>query len=135
MADLPINLAVQSVNDLLQRSRGALAIHVPLSAPVRHPVNRKMMLCVLLPMFVVVWWAFFAAPPSRAQKYPILPVPDSPHGIFTMMQDSHSRLWLGTIDDVQCYDGAHFFSLRGYGFPKEVPNAFAEDSDGGIWIA
>ena len=52
-----------------------------------------------------------------------------------MMQDSHSRLWLGTIDDVQCFDGAHFFSLRQYGFPKEVPNAFAEDSDGGIWIA
>jgi hypothetical protein len=62
-------------------------------------------------------------------------VPNSPHGIFTMMQDSRSRIWLGTIDDVVCFDGVRFYSLRPYGFPKEVPNGFAEDSEGAIWIA
>ena len=72
---------------------------------------------------------------ARAQHYPILQVPNSPHGIFTMMQDHQSGLWLGTIDDVVRFDGEHFYSLRQYGFPRETPNSFAEDSDGGIWIA
>ena len=72
---------------------------------------------------------------SFAQHYPILPVQGSPKGIFTLMQDSHSALWLGTIDDVVRFDGEHFYSLRPYGFPKETPNSFAEDSDGGMWIA
>ena len=71
----------------------------------------------------------------RAQRYPILPVPNSPHGIFTMMQDSRSGIWLGTIDDVFLFDGTRFYSLRPFGFPKETPNSLAEDSDGGIWIA
>jgi protein kinase-like protein/two component regulator with propeller domain len=70
-----------------------------------------------------------------AQHYPVLPVADSPHGIFTMMQDSRSRIWLGTIDDVVSFDGVHFYPLRQYGFPKETPNSMAEDDDGGIWIA
>jgi len=70
-----------------------------------------------------------------AQHYPILPVPGSPHGIFSMMQDSRSAIWMGTIDDVLRFDGQHFYSLRQYGFPRETPNSFAEDSDGGIWIA
>lgn len=70
-----------------------------------------------------------------AQHYPILPVNGSPHGIFSMMQDSHSAIWMGTIDDVLRFDGQHFYSLRPYGFPRETPNSFAEDSDGGIWIA
>jgi tRNA A-37 threonylcarbamoyl transferase component Bud32 len=72
---------------------------------------------------------------ALAQHYPILPVPGSPHGIFAMMQDRQSALWLGTIDDVYRFDGEHFYSLRPYGFPRETPNSFAEDSDGGIWIA
>jgi len=70
-----------------------------------------------------------------AQHYPILPVAGSPHGIFSMMQDQTSALWLGTIDDVVRFDGANFYSLRSYGFPKETPNGFAEDAGGGIWIA
>jgi ligand-binding sensor domain-containing protein len=72
---------------------------------------------------------------ARAQHYPILPVPNSPHGIYTLFQDSRSALWLGTVNDVLRFDGEHFYSLRPYGFPREVPVSFAEDSDGGIWIA
>ncbi|MGA3093381.1 MAG: serine/threonine-protein kinase [Terriglobales bacterium] len=79
-------------------------------------------------------WLWLATVTSWGQRYPIVPVPNSPHGIFTMMQDSRSRIWLGTIDDVLCFDGVHFYSLRQYGFPKEVPNGFAEDSEGAIWI-
>jgi hypothetical protein len=69
-----------------------------------------------------------------AQHYPILPVPNSPHGIFAMMQDSQSALWLGTTDDVYRFDGEHFYSLRPYGFPAERVTSLAEDSSGGIWI-
>lgn len=69
-----------------------------------------------------------------AQHYPILPVPDSPHGIFTMMQDRESRIWLGTIDNVYSFDGKRFYSLRGAGFPHELPNSYAEDGTGAIWI-
>ena len=76
-----------------------------------------------------------SAATACAQHYPILPVPGSPHGIFSMMQDSRSAIWMGTIDDVLCFDGERFYSLRTYGFPKETPNSFAEDSEGGIWIA
>jgi len=71
----------------------------------------------------------------RAQHYPILSVPNSPRGIFVMMQDRRSGLWMGTIDDVLCYDGLEFFSLRAFGFPKETANSLAEDADGAIWIA
>jgi hypothetical protein len=70
-----------------------------------------------------------------AQHYPILPVPNSPPGIYTLFQDSRSALWLGTANNVFRFDGEHFYSLRPYGFPKEVPVSFAEDGDGGMWIA
>ena len=70
-----------------------------------------------------------------AQRYPFLPVPGAPHGIYSLWQDSKSGMWLGTIDDAVLFDGQHYYSLRQYGFPKEIPNGFAEDSDGGIWIA
>lgn len=78
---------------------------------------------------------FFASLAAYGQRYPVIQVPGAPHGIFTMMQDSQSRIWMGTIDDVYCFDGVHFYSLRPYGFPKEFPNSFTEDSEGGIWIA
>jgi tRNA A-37 threonylcarbamoyl transferase component Bud32/ligand-binding sensor domain-containing protein len=70
-----------------------------------------------------------------AQHYPILPVPGSPRGIYTLFQDSRSALWLGTVNDVLGFDGTRFYSLRPFGFPREVPVSFAEDSDGGLWIA
>jgi ligand-binding sensor domain-containing protein/predicted Ser/Thr protein kinase len=79
--------------------------------------------------------AHLLASASFAQHYPFLPVPNSPHGIYTLFQDSHSALWLGTVNDVLRFDGTLFYSLRQYGFPKEVPVSFAEDSAGGIWIA
>ena len=60
---------------------------------------------------------------GHAQHYPILPVPNSPHGIFTMMQDRKSRIWMGTIDDVYSFDGEQFYSLRSAGFPHELPNS------------
>ena len=75
-----------------------------------------------------------AAQVSTAQRYPVLLVPNSPRQIFTMMQDSQSRLWLGTIDNVYSFDGARFYSLRPYGFPRETPNSMADDAEGGIWI-
>ena len=69
-----------------------------------------------------------------AQHYPILPMSGSPHGIVTIMQDEKSRLWLGTKDDVYCFDGVNFYSIRQYGFPEETVTSLAEDNEGGIWI-
>ena len=83
---------------------------------------------------LLIGLAHLLAATSFAQHFPILAVPGSPHAIFTMMQDSRSALWLGTIDDVIRFDGERFYSLRPYGFPRETPNSFAEDKDGGIWI-
>lgn len=71
---------------------------------------------------------------ALAQHYPSVAVPGSPHDIYTMMEDRQSRLWFGTIDDVFCFDGTHFYSLRPYGFPQETPNTLAEDGEGGVWI-
>jgi ligand-binding sensor domain-containing protein/tRNA A-37 threonylcarbamoyl transferase component Bud32 len=71
---------------------------------------------------------------ASGQHYPAVAVQGSPSGIYVMVQDSKSRLWMGTIDDVYCFDGEHFYSLRPYGFPTETPNAIAEDGDGDIWI-
>jgi tRNA A-37 threonylcarbamoyl transferase component Bud32 len=109
----PDQLATQRGTDELP-CRGAASAASPL---------RIVLLLLLLSCYAV------------GQRYPMILVPNSPEGIFTIMQDSKSRLWLGTIDDVYCFDGGHFYSLRQYGFPKEIPNGFAEDGDGGIWIA
>jgi tRNA A-37 threonylcarbamoyl transferase component Bud32 len=82
----------------------------------------------------VIGWFLVAISTASGQQYPVLPVAGSPHGIYTMLQDSKSRLWLGTIDDVFCFDGVRFFSLRKYAFPRETADALAEDREGGIWI-
>jgi Protein kinase domain len=50
------------------------------------------------------------------------------------MQDSHSRLWVGTDDNVYCFDGSRFYSLRSSGLPRGLVNSLAEDGEGGIWI-
>ena len=86
-------------------------------------------------VWICLSWLVALPYSMRAQRYPILPVPNSPHGIFTMMQDSRSGIWLGTIDDVFLFDGTRFYSLRPFGFPRETTNSMAEDSTGGIWIA
>lgn len=86
-------------------------------------------------MWLWTWVVFATAAAACAQQFPFVQVPGAPHGIYTLMQDSRSAIWLGTIDDVLRFDGERFYSLRAYGFPMETPNSFAEDSDGGIWIA
>jgi tRNA A-37 threonylcarbamoyl transferase component Bud32 len=87
----------------------------------------RRLLILLLPHLLVAM--------SLGQHFPFQPVPNSPHGIYTLFQDSRSGLWMGTVNDALRFDGERFYSLRPYGFPREVPVSFAEDSDGGIWIA
>src|ERR1700761_6847928 len=84
---------------------------------------------------LVAVWILFVSGGLFAQHYPVLLVPNSPHDIFALMQDSQSRMWLGTNDDVYAFDGARFYSLRPYGFPQESPASMAADTEGGIWIA
>src|SRR5664280_502549 len=83
------------------------------------------------------WWLLLATANSFGQRYPILPVPGSPRSIYTMMQDSRSRIWMGTIDDLFCFDGVHFFSLRGYGYPRETawnhPRPLGSFRDSDTW--
>lgn len=86
------------------------------------------------PIWQAICLIFVSATSVWAQHYAILPTPNSPHDIGALMQDSRSRLWLGTADDVLCFDGVNFYSIRPYGFPRESVNSLAEDSAGGVWI-
>ncbi|MEI9977627.1 MAG: protein kinase [Edaphobacter sp.] len=85
-------------------------------------------------MFLPIWGLVLLAAPLFAQHYPILPVAGSPNNIIVLFQDSKSRLWIGTDEDLICFDGTHFFSMRAYGFPKETPRSITEDDEGGIWL-
>jgi ligand-binding sensor domain-containing protein len=75
------------------------------------------------------------AAPASGQRYPILPISGSPANITALMQDSRSVLWVGTSDDALAFDGQRFYSLHSAGFPQEHVRSFAEDREGGIWIA
>jgi hypothetical protein len=72
---------------------------------------------------------------AGAQHYPILQVPGSPDGIVTVFEDSRSGLWIGTTDDAYSFDGKNFYPIHPYGLPRARVTAFAEDSEGGIWIS
>jgi len=76
-----------------------------------------------------------AAAPAWGQQYPFLPLPGSPPNVSVLMQDSRSAVWVGTDDEALLFDGERSYSLRPYGFPKERVAGFAEDVEGGIWIA
>lgn len=60
--------------------------------------------------------------------------------IYSLMQDSHGFLWIGTKEGLNRYDG---FNIAKYSLPKKPfaasvdqrINAIAEDKDGKIWIA
>jgi len=96
------------------------------------PANSHAKEVVRILLFAV--FGVLAVQSAAGQHYPILPVPNSPHNIFTLMQDRESRLWAGTMDDVYMFDGERFYSLRPLGFPRETANTFAEDDEGGVWI-
>ena len=70
---------------------------------------------------------------ALGQQYLFLPVPGSPKSVKTLFQDSRGRLWLGG-DDVTCFDGTRFFSLRDYGLPATAALSIAEDPGGAIWM-
>ena len=69
-----------------------------------------------------------------AQQYPFLPVAGSPRNIEHILQDRQGRLWIGTLADVQYFDGARFFSLHEVGFPVTSVFSLAQDDEGGIVI-
>ena len=69
-----------------------------------------------------------------AQLYPFIPVPGSPHNIEHLLQARDGRLWISTHDDLLCFDGSRFFSLRDYGLPPTLVPTVLEDSEGGILI-
>ena len=69
-----------------------------------------------------------------AQQYPVLPVAHSPRNIEHILQDRSGRIWVSTHDDILCFDGERFFSLREAGFPP-VFGTLAQDDEGGILSA
>ena len=84
-------------------------------------------------MRVGLGWSFLlAAINGAAQQYPFVPIPDSPRNIEHILEDRQGRLWLSTHDDVLCFDGARFFSLRDFGFPAVFSTGLAEDAEGAI---
>lgn len=82
-----------------------------------------------------LFWLLATVAPAYAQHYPILRVPGSPPGILSIFEDSHSALWVGTKEDVFCFDGRNFYSLRQTGLPAGRATNLAADDEGGIWIA
>jgi hypothetical protein len=87
------------------------------------------------PLWRWIWVLVVSCCAACAQHYPILPVPGSPRGITALFQDSRSAIWIGTNDDVVCFDGRIFYSIHQYGLPRARATGLAEDSDGGIWIS
>jgi len=79
------------------------------------------------------WLLAGAGSRALGQQYPFLPVPGAPTGITLLFQDSRGRLWLGG-SELACFDGAHIFFLKNYGFPPVQTYDLAEDPSGAIWI-
>jgi tRNA A-37 threonylcarbamoyl transferase component Bud32 len=84
-------------------------------------------------VFRRVWALPLVASALLGQQYPFVPVPNSPKNIERILQDKVGRLWMATHDDVVCFDGTRFFSLREFGFRAEISYGLAEDAEGGIW--
>lgn len=70
-----------------------------------------------------------------AQQMPFIFVPGGPANVQVIFQDHLGRLWVGGAEDVACFDGSRFYSLRDLGFPAATgTTAITEDRDGAIWI-
>jgi ligand-binding sensor domain-containing protein/tRNA A-37 threonylcarbamoyl transferase component Bud32 len=82
-----------------------------------------------------IWGLPLLASALLAQQYPFVPVANSPKNIERILQDGQGRLWMSTHDDVLCFDGTRFFSLREFGLPAVLSYGLAEDTEGGIWSA
>lgn len=72
---------------------------------------------------------------TLGQQYPFVPVTNSPKNIEQILEDKQGRLWMSTHDDVLCFDGTRFFSLREFGLPAVGSTGLAEDTEGGILSA
>ena len=99
-----------------------------MAAPRSNRTSMYMRAAVILGFLAV-----FLEAACLAQQYPVQLVPGSPKDIVKLMQDSLSRVWAATKDDLFMFDGVRFYSLHPYGFPQEGPTTLAEDSSGGIW--
>lgn len=83
-------------------------------------------------------WMLLLSWISGAQEHRFVQVPNWTIPTGTPgLQDHLGRLWMATGNDVKCFDGTRFYSLRDFG-PLHVngrsSGGFAEDSDGGIWF-
>ena len=81
------------------------------------------------------WGLPLVASALLGQQYPFVPVANSPRNIERILQDKQGRLWMSTHDDVLCFDGTRFFSLREFGLPVVFVYGLAEDTEGGILSA
>jgi tRNA A-37 threonylcarbamoyl transferase component Bud32/ligand-binding sensor domain-containing protein len=82
-----------------------------------------------------IWGLLLVASALLGQQYPFVPVANSPKNIERILQDKQGRLWMSTHDDVLCFDGTRFFSLREFGLPAVISYGLAEDMEGGILSA
>src|ERR1700722_2602122 len=82
----------------------------------------------------LIWVLLVLAPALLGQQYPFVPVANSPRNIEHLLQDRQGRLWIGTHDDVLCFDGVRFLSLREFGLPPMLA-ALSDDLEGGILMS
>jgi ligand-binding sensor domain-containing protein len=80
----------------------------------------------------LLWGLLLPVTYLPAQQYPFLFVNNSPKNIERILEDQQGRLWVATHDDLLCFDGSRFFSLRNYGLPATPSYSLMEDGDGGI---
>ncbi len=82
-----------------------------------------------------LWLYLLMANTLFAQQMPFIFVPGGPANVQVIFQDHLGRLWVGGAEDVACFDGSRFYSLRDLGFPAATgTTAITEDRDGAIWI-
>ena len=78
------------------------------------------------------WGLLLLAPALSAQQFPFIQIAGSPRNIERLLEDRQGRLWVATHDDVLCFDGSRFFSLRDFGLPPVFGYSLIEDDEGGI---
>ncbi len=87
-----------------------------------------------MPRYAVTVLTFLAST-LLGQQYPFVSIPNAPKNIEHLAEDPLGRLWLSTHDDIFCFDGARFFSLRDFGFPPALSYGLAVDFEGAILSA
>ena len=62
-------------------------------------------------------------------------LPESGTFIFSLFNDSHNRLWIGSVDCITKYENDQFYFYHPTSTAKNIFRNFLEDDNGNIWAA